>query len=101
MVLVVESALSNDPVQALRQLAQGEDELAKLRYNFVSLARRAGVRWEQIGEALGISRQSAWEAYSRRTRAIIATQESTDVDESEALALAVDEVKAVRRSKTK
>src|SRR4051812_45591049 len=31
----------------------------------VRSARRAGASWAQIGEALGISKQSAWEAHNR------------------------------------
>lgn len=29
----------------------------------VSAARRAGASWAQIGKALGVSRQAAWEKY--------------------------------------
>ena len=30
----------------------------------VALLRRRGVTWERIGEAIGVSRQSAWERFS-------------------------------------
>jgi ATP-dependent Clp protease ATP-binding subunit ClpX len=30
----------------------------------VDILRRRGVSWERIGEAMGVSRQAAWERFS-------------------------------------
>ncbi len=54
-------------------------ELDGLRWNQIAAARDAGASWATIGEALGVSRQSAWEYFTRR------------VGEDEALELAVEE----------
>ena len=64
-------------------------------------ARVEGVSWEQVGEALGMSRQSAWEYFSAETRERLAANAAAnkDLSEEEAMALAVSEVKAVRRQR--
>jgi hypothetical protein len=62
----IEGLESGDPgvgfraVSALHRLAE------QLEANSVKLARGRGWSWEQIGDALGISRQSAHAKYGRR-----------------------------------
>ena len=54
--------------EALELLALGEVIARKAGYGRqlgVRSARSAGASWSQIGEALGTSKQSAWEAHSR------------------------------------
>jgi hypothetical protein len=54
--------------EALELLALGEVIARKAGYGrqlTVRSARAAGASWSQIGAALGTSKQSAWEAYSR------------------------------------
>jgi hypothetical protein len=54
--------------EALELLALSEVIARKAGYGrqlTVRSARRAGASWSQIGEALGISKQAAWEAHSR------------------------------------
>ncbi|GAA2373630.1 hypothetical protein Cme02nite_02430 [Catellatospora methionotrophica] len=54
--------------EALQLLALGELIIRKAGYGrqlSVRNARRAGASWAQIGAALGIARQSAWEAHTR------------------------------------
>jgi hypothetical protein len=54
--------------EALELLALGEVIARKAGYGrqlAVRSARAAGASWAQIGAALGTSKQSAWEAYSR------------------------------------
>ena len=59
---------SDDPgtglraVQALRRLAE------QVEANQVALARRQGWSWQQIGDALGITRQSVHAKYRRIDR---------------------------------
>ncbi len=99
MGVIVADELPADPLDALRALARTEAELDELRREQVAAARDAGATWEQVGEALGISRQSAWEYYTARTRAEIAANAAanTDLSEDDAMDLAVQEVRAVRR----
>jgi hypothetical protein len=62
---------SSDPLtreEALELLALGEVIARKAAYGrqlTVRSARAAGASWSQIGAALGISKQSAWEAHSQ------------------------------------
>ena len=54
--------------ETLELLALGEIIVRKAAYGrqlAVASARRAGASWAEIGEALGVSRQSAWEAHRR------------------------------------
>jgi hypothetical protein len=54
--------------EAVELLALGQVIARKAGYGrqlAVRTARSAGASWAQIGQALGISRQSAWEAHTR------------------------------------
>ncbi|GAA2639403.1 hypothetical protein SMC26_43675 [Actinomadura fulvescens] len=54
--------------EALELLALGEVIARKARYGrqlAVRSARRAGASWSRIGEALGTSKQTAWETHNR------------------------------------
>lgn len=92
-------ALPKNPLDALRAIARCESELDQIRCDRVKLARDQGSTWEQVAEALGVSRQSAWEYYTARFRIELdhRVKENTDLSEDAALLLAVDETKAVRR----
>ena len=99
MGVIVTEELPSDPLDALRELTRTEAELDELRRKQVAAARDAGATWEQVGEALGVSRQSAWEYYTKRTRADLAANaaSNTELSEGDAMDLAVEEVRAVRR----
>jgi hypothetical protein len=89
--------LPTDPLEALRELTRTEAELGELRQRFVADARTAGMSWDQIGESLGMTRQSAWEYFSRPVRESIASRSaSSSLDEDEATRLAVEETREVR-----
>ncbi len=92
------ASLPCEPLEALRELARAGEEIEELRRQLVAAARRQGASWEQIGESLGMARQSAWEYYTRDARA--ALEESTagaELREDEAMRVATDEVGQVRR----
>ncbi len=91
--------LPQDPLAALRVLTESEHELERIRREQVISARAAGASWQQIGDALGVSRQSAWEAFTAATRAALAdnVDANSSLAEDDALDLAVEEVRAVRR----
>jgi len=52
------------PLDGLCQSARVAGGLDKLQRHLVQEARSAGHSWTDIGAALGISRQSAWERFS-------------------------------------
>lgn len=99
MSVVALDALPVDPLAALRELTRGEAELEAVRRAKVEAARAAGASWAQVGEALGVSRQSAWEYYSSAVRASLIATAATNSElcERDAMNLAVDEVHSVRR----
>ena len=99
MSLISVDALPAEPLEALSELARSEEELDELRRRQVAAARASGASWEQIGEALGMTRQSAWEYFAKRARSDLATTAAlnTDLSEEEAMAIAVEEVRSVRR----
>ena len=91
--------LPADPVEALRELTRSEAELERVRLERVRAAREAGVSWDQIGAALGITRQAAWEYFNRdlQNRLTRNVEANTELTEEEAMKLAVGESRAVRR----
>ncbi|MFQ5968116.1 MAG: hypothetical protein ACE5MI_10980 [Acidimicrobiia bacterium] len=98
MKVIDVDSLPANPLDALRELSRADVELEALRRERVEVARRQGATWEQIGESLGMSRQSAWEYYTRDVRrALDETVVDSDIDETEAMRVATEEVSRVRR----
>ena len=93
------AALPSDPVSAIRNLTEREQELETLRYELVKQARLDGHSWEVIAAALGVSRQSAWQYYASRILKEFEQEENRPSGRpgSEADDLAVSETRAVRR----
>jgi hypothetical protein len=52
------------PLDGLCESAGLARAVEKLQRHLVAQARQAGQTWTEIGEALGISRQAAWEKFS-------------------------------------
>lgn len=100
--IVTAEQLPQDPLSALRVLTESEHELERIRRQQVIAARAAGASWQQIGDALGVTRQSAWESFTAATRAALAANvdANSTLAEGDAVDLAVDEVRAVRRRRT-
>lgn len=98
---VLVDQLPSEPLAALRELTRAEVELGDLRRRIVADARSAGASWDQIGESLGMSRQSAWEYFSRSVRDSIAAHGESSLDEEAAMRLAVEETREVRRRRTR
>lgn len=97
--ILVTNSLPPDPLDALRMLADSELEIDRIRRDRVRAARAAGASWKEIGDALGVSRQSAWESFTAETRTRLsrAVDANESLDEAGAMDLAVDEVRSVRR----
>ena len=99
MGVIAADALPADPLEALRELARSEPELERLRRDKVLAARASGATWEQVGDALGMSRQSAWEYFTARIRDQLAdnVNANAELSEDEAMQMAINEVRSVRR----
>ena len=98
MKVIDVDSLPADPLEALRELSRADVELEALRRERVEAARRQGATWDQIGESSGMSRQAAWEYYTRKTRRVLdQTAADSGLDEDEAMRLATEEVRRVRR----
>lgn len=99
--VIATAALPADPLVALRELTTGQAELDELRRQTVARARSSGASWEQIAQVLGVSRQAAWEAFTRPARAAVAANAATNTQhgltDDDATALAVAEARKVRR----
>lgn len=104
MGLIASERLSTRPIEALRELALAISECDDLKRETVAAARDAGATWESIGNALGITRQSAWALYSADSAALRAdlaanAAKNADLSEDDALDIAVEEVRAVRQAR--
>jgi hypothetical protein len=98
MKVIDVDSLPADPLEALRELSRADVELEALRRERVEAARRQGATWDQIGESLGMSRQSAWEYYTREARRVLdESAAGSDLDEDEAMRVTTEEVSRVRR----
>ena len=59
-----EAAIRIDPLLFLPGLAGAIDQLESRIAEIVRYCRETGRSWSQIGEALSVSKQAAWERYS-------------------------------------
>ncbi len=102
MDLITPDALPADPIDALRERVRCEGEIERLRRERIKEARSADASWKQVGEVLGMTEQSAWEYFTRSTRAAIAgaAEENEALGEDDAVELSVEEVRAVRRRRS-
>jgi len=53
-----------EPLAGLREACRVTAALDKLTCESVRRARAAGHSWTEIGQALGVTKQAAWERYS-------------------------------------
>jgi len=99
MPIVSIEKLPPNPLDALRQIVQGEAQLGVARSELVAKCRAQGSTWEEIASVLGISRQSAWQYYnSRFTKQWKQwVERNEDLSEEAAMHLAIEETRAVRR----
>ncbi|MBB5122631.1 hypothetical protein AF335_18790 [Streptomyces eurocidicus] len=65
-VATTEAAMHSDPRVGLRAVAALRRLVERLEVLQVDSARRQGWSWEEIGAALGVSRQAVHKKHSRR-----------------------------------
>lgn len=53
-------------LRRLSDIARSRDGVEDYLVEWVGRARERGISWARIGEVLGMTRQSAWERFSRR-----------------------------------
>ncbi len=86
----------------MARVAQAETEIegwTKERTRAIVEARDAGVPWQMIGDAIGVSRQAAWNAYSKLSAIVDEIAGRSDLSDDEAMDLAISELAAVRRER--
>ena len=54
-------------LEVLPRLQRSAIQVNTFAAEWVALLRERGISWTAIGQALGVSRQAAWERYSKRT----------------------------------
>ena len=62
------AVVETDPATGLRAVAALHRLAERVEATHVAAARRAGWSWEQIGEALGVTRQSVHAKYGKQDR---------------------------------
>jgi hypothetical protein len=63
------------PIEALRECCRAETALGKPMWQTVGKAREAGQSWTEIGKALGVTKQTAWQRFSGGMRHPITGEE--------------------------
>jgi hypothetical protein len=62
--LGLDGDVGGNPLKVISGITQGIKTIERQLRDSVAQAREQGVSWEQIGKALGVSRQAAWERFS-------------------------------------
>jgi DNA-directed RNA polymerase specialized sigma24 family protein len=55
----------SDPLRAIAGIREGLGNLDEWQRKAVEAAREQGRSWDEIGAACGVSRQAAWERFSK------------------------------------
>lgn len=63
------------PLDALAECCRAETALEKAMWETVGKAREAGHSWTEIGDALGVTKQTAWQRFSGELRHPITGEE--------------------------
>lgn len=85
------------PLDGLRALQDRERELEVNKRALIAQARLQGRSWAEIGAALGVSKQAAWQLFNDEiTLMLDRIAARAGLTEEEAMRLAVEEVAAVR-----
>lgn len=62
--LTIDGDWRSDPLKLISGIREGSRSLDRWQRKAVRAARKQGLSWDEIGSALGVSRQAAWERFS-------------------------------------
>lgn len=62
--LGISGSIDEHPLEVIRGITKGVKSLEPTLRQAVAIARQKRYTWEEIGQALGVTRQSAWERFS-------------------------------------
>ena len=65
VTLTIDGDWRSDPLRLVAGIRQGIRNLDEWQRKAVAEARAQGRTWDEIGTACGVSRQAAWERFSR------------------------------------
>ena len=89
-----------EPLEALRALQERERELEDARRLWIARARLQGRSWSEIGAALGVSKQAAWQLFNDDITAMLKRiSDRSSLSEEEAMRIAREELAAARRQR--
>lgn len=64
VTLGISGSIEDHPLEVIRGITKGVKSLEPTLRQAVAIARQKRYTWEEIGHALGVTRQSAWERFS-------------------------------------
>lgn len=62
--LTIDGDWRSDPLKLIAGIREGSRNLDRWQRKAVRAARKQGLSWDEIGGALGVSRQAAWERFA-------------------------------------
>lgn len=65
VTLTIDGDWRSDPLKVIAGIQQGSGSLDHWQRKAVKAARKQGRTWDEIGSACGVSRQAAWERFSK------------------------------------
>ena len=65
VTLTIDGDWRSDPLKVIAGIHQGSGSLDHWQRKAVKAARKQGRTWDEIGSACGVSRQAAWERFSK------------------------------------
>ena len=90
--------VASDALAILAEVAQQIRSLEAEKIRMIGIAQERGASWDQIGSALDVTRQAAWEKYRERVRDLLdATASRADHGEAETIESAANVLREIRR----
>lgn len=88
---------ADGPLGVLASIGTSAKQISEWRRDAVAKARKEGHSWAEIGEALGISKQAAWEQFNADIAEMLDNiARRSGLSEEEAMQIATEEVRAHR-----
>ena len=65
-----EKMTDEELIATLPEIVRNADQVETFLHGWVGLLRERGISWQRIGLALGVSRQAAWERFTRVNKSL-------------------------------